>query len=85
MYKQQRDIGAIDHNLSAIFTGGWDPLDGRESSNAAWGRSDEGKESSAGLEICWNPSATAEPLALIKLSDEEQEVRALFTGLLLKL
>jgi PERQ amino acid-rich with GYF domain-containing protein len=74
LYKQQRDAGALDQNLSAIFTGGWDPLVGRDSTSSAWGRRDDGKESSVGPEICWDHSARAEPLALIQPSDEEREV-----------
>lgn len=73
LYKQQRDAGAIDQNLSSIFTGGWNPLDNRESTSA-WGRRDEGKETSVGPEVCWDHSARAEPLALIQMSDEEREV-----------
>jgi PERQ amino acid-rich with GYF domain-containing protein len=74
LYKQQRDAGAIDQNLSSIFTGGWNPLDNRESTTSAWGRRDEGKETSVGPEVCWDHSARAEPLALIQMNDEEREV-----------
>lgn len=77
LYKQQRDTGAIDQNLSLIFTGGWNPLDGRDTSNSAWGRRDEGKEPNLGPEICWDHSARIEPLALVQMSDEEREVRFL--------
>jgi PERQ amino acid-rich with GYF domain-containing protein len=73
LYKQQRDAGAIDQNLSSIFTGGWNPLDNRESTSA-WSRRDEGKETSVGPEVCWDHSANSEPLALIQMSDEEREV-----------
>lgn len=76
VYRQQRDIGAMDQNLSAIFTGGWDPLDGRDTANsAAWGRRDEGKEQNIGPEVCWDHSATIEPLAMVQMSEEEREVR----------
>ena len=75
LYKHQRDAGALDQTLSAIFTGGWNPLDPRESTISAWGRRDEGKESSVGPEICWDHNPTAEPLALIDMSEEEREVR----------
>lgn len=75
LYKQQRDTGALDQNLSAIFTGGWNPLDGRESASSAWGRRDEGKEPIVGPEICWDHSTRSEPLALVLMSDEEREVR----------
>lgn len=74
LYKQQRDTGAIDQNLSSVFTGGWNPLDNRESASSAWGRRDEGKEPSVGPEVCWDHSAGAEPLALTQMSDEEREV-----------
>jgi hypothetical protein len=79
VYKQQRDTGALDQNLPAIFTGGWNPLDGHESANPAWGRRDEAKESNVGPEICWDHDARAEPLALIQMSEEEREVRSLAT------
>lgn len=76
LYKHQRDTGALDQTLSAIFTGGWNPLDARESTSSAWGRRDEGKESSIiGPEICWDHTATIEPLALVDMNDEEREVR----------
>ena len=74
-YKQQRDTGALNQSLSAIFTGGWNPLEDRDPASSAWGRKDEGKETSLGPEICWDHSASAEPLALIQMSDEEREVR----------
>jgi hypothetical protein len=75
LYKHQRDVGALDQTLSAIFTGGWNPLDARESTSSAWGRRDEGKESSIGPELCWDHNAGAEPLALVEPSEEEREVR----------
>lgn len=74
LYKQQRDAGALDRNLSDVFTGGWNPLDSRDSANSAWGKRDDAKESSTGPEICWDYSARTEPLALIHMSDEEKEV-----------
>jgi PERQ amino acid-rich with GYF domain-containing protein len=76
LYKQQREAGALDQNLSAIFTGGWDPIEARDSTSSAWGRRDEGKESNIGPEICWDHNAKTEPLALVQMSDEEREVRS---------
>lgn len=75
LYKYQRDAGALDQHLADIFTGGWDPFLGRESTNSAWGRRDEGKETNPGPEICWDQNPSAEPLALIEPSDEDREVR----------
>ncbi len=74
LYKQQRDAGALDHNLPNIFTGGWNPLDSRDSANSAWGKREDTKDSSVGPEICWDHSLRTEPLALIHMSDEEKEV-----------
>jgi PERQ amino acid-rich with GYF domain-containing protein len=75
LYKYQRRAGALDAHLADIFTGDWDPFQGRESHNPAWGRREEGKDPNVGPEICWDRHAAAEPLALIQLSDEEREVR----------
>ena len=80
LYKHQRDAGSLDQTLSAIFTGGWNPLDARESASSAWGRRDEGKETSLGPEICWDHNAAAEPLALVEMSEEEREVRYRLTS-----
>lgn len=75
LYKQQREAGALDHTLSAIFTGGWNPLDAAEFSNSAWGRRDEGKDPVVGPEVCWDHNPGPEPLALVEMSEDEREVR----------
>lgn len=76
LYELQRDSGTIDENLLSIFTGGWDPLDPRNSDElaTAWNRKDEGRDSNIGPEICWHHNGSAQPLALTHMTDEEREV-----------
>ena len=75
VYKQQRDGGSLDQNLTSLFTGGWNPREPREPNPSAWGRKDDAKDLTApGPEVCWNHNAVLEPLALTEMGDQEREV-----------
>lgn len=74
IYRSQRDSGALDRNLGQLFLGDWSPYEQKDGGGSTWGKRDEGKDLNSGPEVCWNHEVDEDPLGLVGMSGEEQEV-----------
>ena len=75
LYKTKRDAGALNRNLSALFSGGWNPHEPSQGVSSTWGKRDESKDNTSGPEVCWNHEVDEDPLGLLEMNDQEKEVR----------
>lgn len=74
LFRAQADSATSNKNLSDLFVGGWNPDDASTSSNGAWSRKDDHKDSAAGPEVCWDHEGKVMPLGIIDITEEEKEV-----------
>lgn len=79
LYKSQRESGNLGKNVSDYFVADWNPHQETPSStNGAWGKREDHKDTPSGPEVCWDHGGQVEPLGLIDMTDDEKEVCALF-------
>lgn len=74
IFQTLRDSSALDRNLEGLFLGSWDPLDAKNGT-ASQGARGDGKDQSAGPEVCWNYSINPEPFGILAMTEEEKQVR----------
>ena len=74
LFRAQADPATSSKNLSDLFVGGWNPGDASTTSNGAWSKKDDHKDSAAGPEVCWDHEGKVIPLGMIDITEEEREV-----------
>ena len=60
-------------NIDELFVDGWNPKGLNGANGGGWGRSDDRKDVH-GPEICWDQDGNIQPLGLVPLTSEEEEV-----------
>lgn len=75
LYKaQQSSEGGFKDALPNLYVGGWQPDTANGVGSASWGRTEQGRDTQSGPEICWDKEGSVEPLGLVEMDDEEREV-----------
>ena len=77
IFRQQREAGNLDSNLTQVFRGTWNPTEPRNGTAASWGK--ENKDQSIGPEVCWESEPGNSPLTLTEMTESEREVSRLTT------
>lgn len=74
LFKEQRDAGDLETDLSELYVGESDASHGSNGNEGGkWGRH-EPKENGVGPDICWDRGGGIEPLGLMDMTDAEKEV-----------
>jgi len=74
LFKEQRDAGALEGDLSELYVGEDAGTNGSDAGGGPkWGRH-EPKENGVGPDICWDRGGGIEPLGIMEMSEAEKEV-----------
>jgi len=71
IFRQQRDAGELDTNLSDLYVGEGEALI-NGASTAKWGRRDENDDMAEN--VCWEKQGSILPLGLVDMTEDEREV-----------
>lgn len=80
LFRIQQQAGDLNHGLSDLYMGAWEPHATNGAASASWGRKDDhggGREAPSGVDQCWDKDGAILPLSLTDMTDDEREVCSL--------